>query len=225
MNYPIALFDLDQTLLDTDKNAETALRKMHLPFTFDFDDTRVQMWHQTQQQMWKELELGTLSRETLMQTRFKCYFDLYQIDVDSNALETQFEDRFFAEHALMPHAQELLTKLSPDHTLVVISNGTRRKQERILRDAKIDSFFEKVYLAEEIGYSKPDINFFKTVVENLSLDNSKDAIVIGDSLTADIQGAINSNLDSIWFNPYQIKQDDICPTYEVTDLSEISNII
>jgi len=225
MNYPIALFDLDQTLLDTDKNAETALRKMQLPFTFDFDDTRVQMWHQTQQQMWKELELGTLSRETLMQTRFKHYFDFYQIDVDSNSLETQFEDRFFAEHALMPHARDLLTKLSPDHTLVVISNGTRRKQERILRDAKIDSFFEKVYLAEEIGYSKPDINFFKTVVENLSLDNSKDAIVIGDSLTADIQGAINSNLDSIWFNPYQIKQDDICPTYEVTDLSEISNII
>lgn len=225
MNYSTLLFDLDQTLLDTDKNAEMALRNLNLPFSFQFTDQRVLAWHHTQQEMWKELELGELSRQKLMATRFERYFDQYQIEVDSQALEEQFEERFFAEHELMPFARDILKKLSPQNKLVVISNGTRQKQERILNDAKIANFFDDIFLAEEVGYSKPDPKFFQAVTQKLNDTDPSKMIVIGDSLTADIKGANNSNLDSIWFNPHHLTASVIKPTYEVSQLNEILNII
>lgn len=225
MNYSTLLFDLDQTLLDTDKNAEMALKKLTLPFSFEFTNQRVMMWHHTQQEMWKELELGKLSRQKLMATRFKRFFDHYQINVNSVALEQQFEQKFFAEHKLMPFAREILKELSPQNNLVVISNGTRQKQERILNDAKIVNFFDDIFLAEEVGYSKPDPKFFQIVTQKLDIADPSKMIVIGDSLTADIKGANNYNLDSIWFNPHHLMSSTIKPTYEVDQLSKILNIV
>ena len=197
MKYSVLLFDLDQTILDTDTNAENALKKLDLPFNFDFTDKRVLHWHHTQQRMWADLELGKLTRQQLVDTRFQTYFDDFNIKVDSLALEDQFEKTFYAEHALMPHAKELLQQLQGDYQLEIVSNGTRAKQSRILNDAHIRPLFDKMFLAEDLGYSKPDPKFFEKVVSELTPIKKSEMLVIGDSLTADIQGAISSDIDSV----------------------------
>lgn len=224
MKYSVLLFDLDQTILDTDTNAENALKKLTLPFKFDFTDKRILHWHHTQQRMWADLELGKMTRHQLVDTRFQTYFDDFDIKVDSLALEAQFEKIFYAEHELMPNALELLQKLQDNFQLEIVSNGTRAKQSRILNDAHIRSLFDKMFLAEDIGYSKPDSRFFSKVISELTPFKKSEMLVIGDSLTADIQGAIDSNLDSIWFNPHHAKSD-MPYTYEVNDLKEITNIL
>lgn len=224
MKYSVLLFDLDQTLFDTDKNAGNALRKMKLPFEFDFDESRVEHWHETQRQMWGELELGQMTQTTLIETRFQRYFDFYGIKVDSSKLEQQFEQLFFAEHELMPHAKDLLLNLHLNYKLVVISNSSPVKQKRLLHDAQIEDLFDEVFLAPEIGYSKPDVKFFKEVEQNLNCQRSE-MLVIGDSLSADILGANNFGIDSIWFNRYQSPNSTVEPTYEVNDLKEIIDIL
>lgn len=224
MKYSVLLFDLDQTILDTDTNAERALKNLDLPFKFDFTDDRIMHWHHTQQRMWADLELGKLTRQQLVDTRFQTYFDDFDIKVDSLALEAQFEKTFFAEHELMPHAKELLQRLQDDYQLEIISNGTRAKQERILNDAQIRPLFDKMFLAEDLGYSKPDPQFFEKVVSALAPTKKSDMLVIGDSLTADIQGAIASNIDSVWFNPHHEKTTK-SPTYVVNDLKDIADIL
>lgn len=224
MKYSVLLFDLDQTILDTDTNAERALKNLKLPFEFNFTNDRVLHWHHTQQRMWVDLELGKLTRQQLVDTRFQTYFNKYDIEVDSLALEAQFERTFFAEHELMPHAKELLQTVHGNYKTVVISNGTRAKQEKILHDAKIAPLFDEIFLAEDLGYSKPDPQFFEKVVNGLNPFKKSDMLVIGDSLTADIQGAIGSNIDSVWFNPHHAKTT-MSPTYEVSDLQDIANIL
>lgn len=224
MKYSVLLFDLDQTILDTDTNAERALKNLQLPFEFDFTNERVLHWHHTQQKMWADLELGKLTRQQLVDTRFQTYFDDYDIEVDSLALETQFERTFFAEHELMPHAKDLLRQLHGNYKLAVVSNGTRAKQERILNDARIASLFDEIFLAEDLGYSKPDPRFFEKVSQKLVPYEKSDMLVIGDSLTADIQGAIDSKIDNVWFNPKHLKTI-MSPTYEVSDLQDIANIL
>lgn len=225
MTYSVLLFDLDQTILDTDTNAENALKNLELPFDFQFTDQRVLHWHHLQQQMWADLELGKLTRQELVDTRFQRYFEDFGIEVDSLALEQQFQRTFFAEHALMPHAKEVLQQLQANHQLMVISNGTRAKQERILKDSGIDIFFDQVFLAEDIGYSKPDPKFFMAVDSALPKYDRADMLVIGDSLTADIKGAVDSNIDSIWFNPHHLQTTNNQATFEIDDLAKIPDIL
>ena len=225
MKYSLLLFDLDQTLFDTDKNAENALKQLNLPFDFPFTEEQVDYWHHLQQQMWADLELGKMTRQQLVDTRFLRYFEHFGIAADALDCEQQFEKVFFAEHALMPYTQELLTTLSKQYQLAVISNGTRAKQEQQLRDSKIDHFFDKVYLAGEVGFSKPDINFFQAITQSQPEVNKSEMLVIGDSLTADIKGANNFQIDSIWFNPHQLTASDIKPTYEVNELKQITDIL
>jgi Predicted hydrolase (HAD superfamily) len=49
-----------------------------------------------------------------------------------------------------------------------------------------------------------------------------DLLVIGDSLTADIQGANHAGLDSVWFNPQAQPVTAVAtPTYQVNSLTQI----
>lgn len=50
--------------------------------------------------------------------------------------------------------------------------------------------------------------------------------MIGDSLTADIQGGNNAGIDSIWFNPKcLVNETPAIPTYQVKNYQEILTIL
>jgi Predicted hydrolase (HAD superfamily) len=50
--------------------------------------------------------------------------------------------------------------------------------------------------------------------------------MIGDSLSSDISGAMNSKIDSVWFNQYsKTNQTNFKPTYQISELSELFDII
>ncbi|MFH5811461.1 YjjG family noncanonical pyrimidine nucleotidase [Companilactobacillus sp. FL22-1] len=225
MKYSVILFDLDQTLFDTDLNAEKSLKKLELPFSFTFTDDRILHWHHLQQKMWGDLEKGKLSRQQLNDTRFQAYFDYFDQKVDSVGLEQQYEEIFYTQHELMPHAKMLLETLQADYQLEVISNGTILKQKQMLHNSATEHYFDKMFLAENIGYSKPNAKFFDAVVDELKPYQRKDMLVIGDSLSADIQGANNASIDSVWFNRYQVANEKVSPTYEVSDLKDIIKIL
>ena len=58
-----------------------------------------------------------------------------------------------------------------------------------------------------------------------TLNTNKDNIIfVGDSLSADIQGGINSGIDTVWFNPKKIV-GEISPTYEINSLDQIKDIL
>ena len=50
-------------------------------------------------------------------------------------------------------------------------------------------------------------------------------MIIGDSLTSDIQGGINAGIRTIWFNPDGQQAADIHPDYEVKTLMEIPALL
>lgn len=225
MKYPVLLFDLDSTLLDTEKNAENALRKMKIAKTFPFNREQLNYWHSYNNHLWRQFEDNEITRDQLFAQRFKNYFLHYGITIDPDAFQDEYIKLFADEHALIPHAKELLSELT-DHRLFVISNGTKQKQYSQMSYSKIDTYFDKVILAEDLGYKKPDPMFFKKAEAEVPDANKSDMLVIGDSLTADIAGANAVDLDSVWFNPKHSKnKTDIKPTFEVDDLLSIKNIL
>ena len=79
-----------------------------------------------------------------------------------------------------------------------------------------------IFLSEQLGYEKPNIEFFNQGFDALGpVDRSK-VLIVGDSLTGDIRGGNNAGIPTCWYNPHGLSAG---PEYqidhEIKDLHEI----
>lgn len=226
MKYKNILFDLDNTIFDTQKNATLALHKMSIAKSFPFNSNQMNWWFKVNDLLWGKFEAGVINRKELLDSRFKTFFGKYNIEVDSAKFEKEFQALFAAEHALMPNAIDMLEFVGQHHDLFVVSNGSKQKQLTQLAGADISKYFDKIFLAEDIGYKKPDTQFFDSVQSNIHGATESNMLVVGDSLTADIAGANHAHIDSVWYDTEHSEVDsEIKPTYTITNLNELSNLI
>ena len=127
---------------------------------------------------------------------------------------------------LLPGAEELCQVLSRDHRLYLLTNAVASVQKTRFANSAIAPYFQGVFISEEVGVGKPDSAYFDYVfhaVPGLARDN---ALVIGDSLTSDIQGANNAGLPCCWFNPKgQPRPQGLRIDYEIRALEELYAIV
>ena len=90
-------------------------------------------------------------------------------------------------------------------------------------DEKTGSVVKKIITSEDAGHKKPNRGIFDYALEILGA-GSRDCIMVGDNIETDIRGAINFNLDIIFFNPGKIPHDEKV-TYEITSLMELKQIL
>ena len=99
-------------------------------------------------------------------------------------------------------------------------------QKARFANSAIAPYFQGVFISEEVGVGKPDPAYFEYVfraVPGLTRDN---ALVIGDSLTSDIQGANNAGLPCCWFNSKgQPRPQGLRIDYEIRALEELYAIV
>jgi 2-haloacid dehalogenase len=82
------------------------------------------------------------------------------------------------------------------------------------------------FISEEMGCAKPEKRFFDLVAAAIPDFDPASAIVIGDSLSSDIQGGINAGLDTCWYNPHgKPAPPNMNITHTVTDLKDILPIL
>ena len=127
---------------------------------------------------------------------------------------------------LLPGAEELCRVLSKDHRLYLLTNAVASVQKARFANSAIAPYFQGAFISEEVGVGKPDPAYFDYVfhaVPGLARDN---ALVIGDSLTSDIQGANNASLPCCWFNPRGLPRP-AAPRidYEIRALPELAALL
>ena len=112
------------------------------------------------------------------------------------------------------------------YRLFIITNGLKTTQDGRFAISPITKYFEKIFISEVIGWEKPSAEFFDFVANSIDGYNAEKTLVIGDSLTSDIKGAINSGLDCIWYNPKKKSVPDGWNiTYNVSNYGEIYRIL
>ncbi|MFC6322415.1 YjjG family noncanonical pyrimidine nucleotidase [Companilactobacillus baiquanensis] len=226
MNYTNILFDLDNTIFDTQKNATLALHKMRIAKSFSFDSEKMNWWFKVNDLLWGKFENGSISRKELLDSRFKTFFGKYNIEVDSAKFEKEFQALFAAEHSLMPNVISMLEAVNQNHNLFVVSNGSKQKQLTQLAGADISKYFNEIFLAEDIGFKKPDTQFFDSVQSDINGATLSNMLVVGDSLSADIDGANRSHIDSVWYDTKNAGNDsEIKSTYTITNLNQLTKIV
>ncbi len=231
MNYTHLIFDLDETLLDFKKTERVALSKTmqdyNLPYNEDF---HLPLYKKINKVLWDDLEKGLIQQEEIKIKRFVDY---------KSALSASFSPVDFAE-SFMKHlgngsyllegAEPLIKSLVPHYQLIILTNGLTSVQKSRVSGSPIGEYFTHLFISEEIGIAKPNPQLYRHVFEQLRLtDSTNDTskfLMIGDSLTSDIQGGINADIDTCWVNLNDNQHtDSVEPTYEVTSLNDLSTLL
>lgn len=226
MPYPYLLFDADNTLFDFDqaeRNAHLLLCRAH---GLAFSEEGYQLYHKCNADLWRDFDRGLCTKEYLLVERFRRYLAITGERADPEALNRDHLRALGEGAMLLPGAEELCRVLSRDHRLYLLTNAVASVQKTRFANSSIAPYFQGVFISEEVGVGKPDPAYFEYVfraVPGLTRDN---ALVIGDSLTSDIQGANNAGLPCCWFNPKgQPRPQGLRIDYEIRALEELYAIV
>lgn len=224
--YNTILFDADGTLLDfaaAEKNAVCYTLKEH---GIEPTDELVSDYSRINMSLWKKLELGETDKPTLKVLRFKMLAEKHGFDIDAREFARMYENKLSEQGILMPGAFELISRLYGMVDMYIITNGTKKVQDGRMSRVAITPMIKRSFISDEIGYEKPSIEFFDHVEKNIEGFDRDRVLVVGDSLSSDIKGAIGAGLDCVWFDPENKEvPEEMDITYVATSLSQIEDIV
>lgn len=217
--------DIDNTLLDFNKSSKISIIQGFEKFGLEYKEYMYDVFTKINDDLWGKIERKELKKEELYKIRWNMIFDTLGIELDGNVFEEYFIDSLNYIAVAVDGAYELLEYLHPRYTVCLTSNAPYHQQINRLKIADMLKYVYKVYTSERIGHSKPSRVFFDHCIADLNIEDRKDIVIIGDSYTADVQGGINSNIKTIWFDRENLKIKDIKADYRVNALSEILKIL
>ena len=224
--YNCIMMDIDNTLLDFDAAERKALLETLQQFSLPCDEAAVSRYHEINSSLWGELNKGKIRRDKLVIERF----DRFVKEIGAAAKATEL-NRAYTEHLathadVIPGAEEALQELAEVATMIAVSNGTESVERGRLKLSGFEKYFDDIFVSEAVGVSKPNPKIFQMAMRKLGIEHSDKVLVVGDSLSADIQGGVNAGLDTCWVNMNGLENESgLTPTYEVKALCELYPIV
>lgn len=217
--------DLDDTILDFRKAERIAISKTIREFGLEPTEEILALYHGINKWHWEQLELGKLTRDEVLVNRFEALFRELGKDVDAPKCAKAYEQNLSIGHYFLPGAEEAVDRLSKQYRLFLASNGTAAVQKGRMTSANLYRFFERVFVSQEIGHNKPSKAYFDACFAQIPGFDKEKAIMVGDSLSSDIQGGINAGIKTVWVNPQHKESGGIKPDYEIQGLSQLEGLL
>lgn len=220
------LLDLDDTILDFHKAERIAISKTIRDFGVEPTEELLDRYHEINKWHWEQLELGNMTRAQVLEGRFVMLFGELGMEVDATAVARTYEHNLSIGHYFLPGAEEALDVLHKKYRLFLASNGTASVQKGRMASANLYRFFEKVFVSQEIGHNKPAKAYFDACFAQIPGFDPARAIIVGDSLSSDIQGGINAGIRTCWVNPnHAAPKNSIVPDYEIEALRQLPALL
>ena len=217
--------DLDDTILDFHRSEAVALRKTLQSLNVDPTDAVIARYREINREHWKALERREMTREQVLIGRFRQLFEELGMNVSPNVAQSLYEKNLSESHFFVDGAPRLLMTLSKKYALYIASNGTTMVQTSRIASSGIGRYFKDVFLSQQLGADKPQIEFFERATGQIEGYNPEESIILGDSITSDMQGGINAGMHTCWFNPHHRERGNITPEFEIADLAEFDNVL
>ena len=122
-------------------------------------------------------------------------------------------------------ALEVLERLSQSfrcHLATNAADSTEADIRKALQRAGLDGFIERVFCQRSIGCQKPSAEYFESVLSQLECE-SKQVIMVGDSLEKDIRGAERVGINAIWLDHNEVTAPK--GVQSVTSLPELALLL
>ncbi|GGD29547.1 YjjG family noncanonical pyrimidine nucleotidase [Hyunsoonleella pacifica] len=197
-------FDLDHTLWDFEKNSALTFKKI-----FEINNVEVDLndflehYIPVNFKYWKLYREERIKKDELRLARLNETFQLLQLSIEEKVIRQLSED--YIKHLstfnfLIEDTINILEYLKPNYRLHIITNGFSEVQHKKMDRSKIIHYFETITNSEIAGVKKPNPKIFNFAL-NLAKTESGRSIMIGDNLEADIEGALNIGMNTVFFNP------------------------
>ena len=225
--YYCILFDADNTLLNFDAAENKALAETLVNYGIEPDAETVQTYRTINEELWRLLEKGQIRREKLFGERFSRFLKAIDAAGDGVEMNRYYLEQLSTHPDLMsPEVLDVLRELSEVATLAIVSNGAQKVQTRRLAESGVMNFMEDVFISEKMGCEKPSARIFDAALRALGVENREHVLMVGDSLSSDIQGGSNAGLDTCWYNPNHAENPGkVIPTYEIARLEELYPLV
>lgn len=225
-SYKYLLFDADGTLFDFGRAEREALRRAYLAAGLDCAAAAYELYSEINESLWKEYELGRVSKDELKILRFSRLFDQLGQNLDPERFGCDYLVQLGRCGYLYSGAVEICQYLAQKYELAIITNGIASVQHPRFHGSPLAGIIPRMYVSEEVGFQKPQREFFDHVVADLGIADRQEALVIGDSLSADIKGGNNAGIDTCWYNPAgQSNDSGIRPTFEIAELATLKQLL
>ena len=219
------LIDIDDTLLDFSRCSDEAMLRAADECGLNFPDGYYTVFKSINDSLWRRIEKGEITTDDLYRIRWNLIFGEIGIDFDGVGFETVFRHRLNESAVPVEGARELLEKLCGRYSLFAASNAPSGQQEERLKKACLYSFFDGFFISDDIGASKPSKEYFDRCFEKLGNPLPDEVLLIGDSLTADINGAKAYGMPAILFDNKNRYSETTGNVLIVRSLGEITNIL
>lgn len=218
--------DVDNTLLDFGKCADDTIQKGFAEWNLPYNKHVTDIFRAINRQLWSEIQQGTLSREKFLKIRWQMVFDALHIDRCGAEFENVFIKNLMTSHIAVDGALDMLQYLAKKYTLCIASNAPHEQQVSRLKKAGMMPYLSHIFTSGLFGYSKPQKEFFDGCFSLLPNTKKSEVLMLGDSISADIEGAKAYGLQTCWFNYDKEECTAVnCADYIINNFSEIRNIL
>lgn len=228
MSFQVILWDIDGTLLDFHAAESVAIRALfHKHGLGTCTETMLADYSMINRGYWQRLERGELSKAEVLVGRFREFFGKYGLNTDcAAAFNDDYQLALGDTVHFFPGAWETVNALKGQLLQCVVTNGTAIAQHRKLKNSGLDGIFDAIFISDEIGNEKPTVAFFDAVWAKIGKFDPANVLIIGDSLTSDIQGGNNVGIRTCWFNPDGTPlPPDLRIDYDIRSIPEVLEII
>lgn len=223
----VILWDIDGTLLDFHQAERAAIRALFQKFNLGVcTDQMLAHYSTINAGYWRRLETGELTKPQVLTGRFQEFFSIYDLDTgcveDFNAA---YQLALGDTVCFYPNALETLQALKGKVLQCAVTNGTVIAQKKKLAVSGLDRIFDHIFISDEIGIDKPNLAFFDAVWRKIGDFAPEEVLIVGDSLTSDIQGGNNTGILTCWFNPKALPcSEDLRIDYCIRDIGQVTEI-
>jgi len=239
---PVLLFDLGFTLINFEGDFHQAMRESYLELADSLVASGCQIdrlqfavkFGEVVGEYYRSRAVDLIERpveESLKKTLAYFSMDALPDAVLEKAVEAMY---VYTESwwQIEKDAHETLARLKEKgYRLGLISNASNSPDlNRLIDNNDLRKYFEIVVISADEGIRKPDPRIFEDTLAKMGV-KPEDAIMVGDTLPADILGAKNVGMRSIWITRRADRPENseamgsIQPDYEIADLSSLVGLL
>lgn len=216
--------DLDGVVLNFKFAEAAAAGRVLDAFGCPSDAATVALYSDINDGLWKAHERGEIDKAALKVERFRRLTRALGVSADAEQMAAAYVDALSCQGQMLEGVPSALKTLKGRYKMYAVTNGIARVQRGRIAAAGIARFFNGLFISEELGYVKPQREFFEACLAKAGVARAR-VLVVGDSLTADIAGANAAGLRCCWITDDAVVPEGYSVDYTFDSLKAFAEAV